>query len=181
MNIDRIAGAMTGGRPRADFAARVMAPIYGRPQPGFTVRVMDGLDAPKAGRGYRARRAAFLLVPAAIALIAGVMTVGPSRVDVPPAPAAPKLATSSREGRLPVPLQAPVATTPPRIARRATASAPVEEPAVAQLPPIYMIPALEGPPDITMKSIEPAAVAITPLAAPAPLTVPSLEGSKEKS
>ena len=181
MNIDRIAGAMTSGRPRADFTARVMAPIYGRPRPGFTARVVAQAFRPAdkpVAQTFRPAMAAALLVPAAIALAAGVMAVRAGRVDLPAAPAAPRLATASLEVRLPNPPEAAVATTSPRIARRATVSAPAEEPTVAQLPPsIYMIAALAGPDDIAMKSIEPAAFTIPALDAPAPLKVADLPGA----
>ena len=181
MNIDRIAGAMTGGRPRADFAARVMAPIYGRPRPGFTVRVMNGLDAPAAGRGHGTRRAALLLIPAAITLVAGVVALRGSRVDLPAAPIAPRLATA--------PTFSPAVETPPEVAqasrgaqaftpatRQAQTPAPAEH-APPEPPPIYMIAALEAPAEIAMTSIEPAAFTIPALDAPAPLKVPDLPGT----
>lgn len=181
MNIDHVAGAMTGGGPRADFTARVMAPIYGRPLPGFTARVMTALDAPASGRGGSpgARRAALLLVPAALALVAGVMTVRASRVDLPPAPDAPRVATA--------PAFYPAPKTPPTVAE-APPAGPVPQPAQAFTPaeravappepsPIYTVAALDGPADIAMKSIEPAEFTIPALEAPAPLKIADLPGS----
>ncbi|HUF25313.1 MAG TPA: hypothetical protein VMN81_14370 [Vicinamibacterales bacterium] len=182
MNIDRIAGAMTGGRPRADFTARVMAPIYGRPRPGFTSRVMNGLDAPAAGRGFSPGfRPALLLVPAAIVLIAGVMAVRASRVDLPAPPVAPSLATAPVfNPAMEAPPQAPrVAQAFRPATRQAQTPAPAEQ-APPEPPPIYMIAALEGPDDIAMKSIEPAAFTIPALDGPAPLKVADLKNSKEK-
>lgn len=181
MNIDRVAGTMTFGRPRADFPARVMAPIYGRPGPGFSARVMAGLDVPASGRkgGPGARRAALLLVPAALALVAGVMTVRASRLDPLSIPDAPRLATApafnAAMGTLPT--LAPASPVPP-VPRAAQVSRRVEA-AVAppELPAIFMIGALHGPDDIAIRSIEPAAFTIPALDAPAPLQVADLPGS----
>lgn len=181
MNIDRIAATMTVGRPRADFPARVMAPIYGRPGPGFTARVMTALDMRASGRrgSSGARRAALLLVPAALALVAGVVAVRASRVDPPPTPDAPRLATA--------PVFNPAIKTLPSVAqaapvghapRAAPASSPAEAPVMPpELPAIYMIGALQGPDDITIRSIEPAAFTIRALDAPAPLKVADLPGT----
>jgi hypothetical protein len=190
MNIDRIAGAMTGGRPRADFTARVMAPIYGRPRPGFTDRVMavaqgfSPANAP-AGRGFSrgARRAAFLLVSAAIALVAGVMAIRAARVDLPGLPVAPRLATAPRVPQAPQVAQVFRPANETRVAqavtpatRQAQTPAPAEH-APPEPPPIYMIAALDAPAEIAMKSIEPAAFTIPALDAPAPLKVPDLPGA----
>lgn len=181
MNIDRIAGTMTVGRPSADFAASVMAPIYGRPGPGFTARVMTGLDEPASGRRGTpgGRRAALLLVPAALTLVAGVMTVRASRVDPLPTPDAPRLATAPAFNPAvrtlsTVAQAAPVAHAP----RAARVSRPAEAPVVPpELPAIYMIGALEGPDDIAIRAIEPAAFTVPALDAPAPLKVADLPGT----
>jgi len=193
VSVDRVACAMTGGRPRAEFTARVMAPIYGRPRPGFTDRVVavaHGFSPANApvGRGFSPGFwHAFLLIPAALALAAGVMVARASRVDLPPAPAAPTLATAMPVAQAPEVAQvfrpvnaAPAAQALRPATRQAQRPAPADV-APSEPAPIYMIPALESPDDIAMKPIETRAVALTPLAAPAPLTVPSLDGSKEKS
>lgn len=183
MSTDRIARAMTCGRPRADFPARVMAPIDGRPRPGFTGRVMTGLEAAAAGRRASPgeRRAVFVLVPAALALIAGVMIVRDSRGDLPPAPVAPPVATA--------PAFSPAMETPPQVAQTSRAApaprvAQAFRPADASVAPspspsIYMIAALEGPAEIAVKSIEPAAFTMPALDVLAPLNVPDLKGFKE--
>jgi hypothetical protein len=186
MNIDRIARAMTGGRPRADFTARVMAPIHGRPRPGFTARVMAAAqgfspaNARTAGRSFNPGfRQALVLIPATVAIAAGVLVGRASRVELPVAPAAPTLATASLELRSAAPPQTPGMTTQRRVARHAMVS-PVEEEAPPELPAIYMIPALDGPDDIAMKSIEPAGFTIPALDGPAPLKIADLKNFKEK-
>lgn len=184
MTIDHIAGAMTNGRPRADFTARVMAPIYGRPRPGFTARVVAQAfrpaDAPAAHAFSPGFRQALILIPVAVALIAGVMAVRAARVDLPAMPVAPRLATA--------PVFSPAIEAPPLVAqafrpatRQAQTLEPAKEPAEAlELSLIYMIAALEGPADIAMKSIEPAAFTIPALDAPAPLKVADLKNFKEE-
>ena len=67
MTIDRVASAMTDGRPRDGFSPRVMARIDGRPAPGFTDRVMRRIDEPAARTSVPR---ALVIVPAAIALAA---------------------------------------------------------------------------------------------------------------
>lgn len=186
MNVDRVARAMTGGRPRADFTARVMAPICGRPRPGFTARVVA--QAAPLAQGFRpgARRAGFLLVPAALALGAGLMVARASRIDLPPAPAAPTLATATPAAQAwqvaqvfrPA-NQTPVARAFRPAAPGAHTTVPAEQ-APPDLPRIYTIPALEGPVDIAVRSIEVPAFTIRALDGPAPLTVSDLKGSKEQ-
>jgi hypothetical protein len=183
VSIDRVARAMTNGQPRADFTARAMAPIHGRVRPDFTARVMARLDAPPA-RPLRTRlalTAGVALVPAAIAVFA-VLTTRPAPVAVPPAP---RIAATPYDRALidvpPLPYNrwAPpfvFAPEPRRAARIEAPEAAVETSLDAS--PIYVIDALEGPPDIAMKSIEPAACTIPALAPPAPLTVPGLAGAR---
>lgn len=189
MNVDRVARAMTGGRPRAGFTDRVMAPIDGRPQPGFTARVMAQAfrpaDAPVAqglpvAQAFRPALRIALLFPAALLLAAGVIAWRSSHLNLPSAPTAPRLAVNAGD-LVPsgVASPTPVRTVNPRspIARHVPhtgfAAAPPEEPA----PSIYMIAALEGPSDIAMKSIEPAACTIPALDAPTPLKVTDLPGA----
>ena len=181
MNVDRVARAMTSGGPRAGFTDRVMAPIDGRPQPGFTARVMNGLDV---GRGFSpGARGALLLFPAALLLAAGVISWRASRVDLPAAPSAPRLAVGAPDlgpaDAPTLPAARPVKSRP--VVARHAPHTPHTETAVAPLPEsaprIYMIAALEGPSDIAMKSIEPAACTIPALDAPAPLKVTDLPGA----
>jgi hypothetical protein len=134
-------------------------------------------------------RQALILIPAAIALAAGVMAVRAARVDLPAAPIAPRLATAPAFRPA---IEAPPVAQVTRVAqvfrpadeqapRVAQAFRPAEQPVALPEPPsIYMIAALEGPDDIAMKSIEPAAFTIPALDAPAPLKVPDLKSSKEQ-
>lgn len=180
MTIDHAAKAMTAGRPRAGFTPRVMAVIEGRPAPGFTDRVMRRIDDPEArGIGIRA----LILVPAAIALAVAVVAWRIGQPVAPIAPEAPRVAAAPYDraaiGAPPLPPDRWIRTEAPiRIARR---DAQQDVPAAAALPepaPIYVIDALEKPPDIAMKSIEPAACTIPALDDPAPLKITDL---KEKS
>lgn len=185
MNIDRVAQVMTGGRPRAGFTARVMAPIDGRPSPGFTSRVMEGIDEP-AGRSVAAGRSfnsgfgrALILIPAALAVAAGTFLLARGAVRMPDVPGAPTLATNA--AGVPVPEAPPVAIRPaashsvraPHVAAVVSPTVPGPEPS-----PIYQIAALEGPAEIAVKDIQPAACTIPALDAPAPLTLKEI---KEKS
>lgn len=180
MTIDRVASAMTHGRPRAGFRPRVMAAIEGRPAPGFTDRVMRRLDEPEARTSVPR---ALVLVPAAIALVAAVVVWRIHANAVPIAPEAPRLTGVPYDraaiGAPPLPLDRWARKT--ARGRVAWRDAQIAEPPVAAFPepaPIYMIDALAGPSDITMKSIDPAAPLIAPLEGPAPLKIPDL---KEKS
>ena len=179
MNIDRVAQAMTDASgPRGwrgpsgpAFTARVMAPIEGRPSPGFTARVMNGLDAPRVAQGFSpAFSRALILVPAALVLAAGAVVLLRGSVRAPALPSAPVLATNGGPRVLPVPDVSPA----PATVVRSSGPQQVTEPAVSPAPPIYMIAALEGPPDIAVKNIEPAARTIPALDAPAPLKVSDL-------
>jgi hypothetical protein len=182
VSIDRVAGAMTNGRPRADFTARAMAPIHGRVRPDFTARVMARIDAPQAPplRRRLALTAGVALVPATIAAFV-VLTTRPVPFVVPPAPRI--AATPSDRAVIDVPSLpdnrwAPpfgFAPAPKRAARVEAPEAPAET--ALDATPIYVIDALEGPDDIAMKSIEPAACTIPALAPPPPLTVPGLAGA----
>lgn len=191
MNVDRVARAMTSGGPRAGFTDRVMAPIDGRPQPGFTARVVAQAFRPADTRAAQGLRVAqgfspaltltlALLVPAALLLAAGVISWRGSRVDLPAAPSAPRLAVGAPDLG---PTDAPTlpAVRPVKSRPMVARHAPHTEPAVslpeAPPPAIYMIAALEGPSDIAMKSIEPAACTIPALDAPAPLKVTDLPGA----
>ena len=145
---------MTGGRPRADFTAHVMAPIEGGPQPWFTARVMHRLDRPAR---RRITPGALILIPAALALVTGAMVLRGPRVARPTIPGAPPLASAASGPRM------PATPADPRTATRVIARAAAPEPEIVT-PQIYMIAALEGPAGIAMKSIEPASVAVTPLA-----------------
>lgn len=207
MNIDDVARRMTdnhGGRrgPAGPaFTARVMAPIHGRPRPGFTARVMNRIDEPGAvGRTFRSgfgrsfssgALRALILVPAAIALAAGVSVLRASRVVAPALPDAPRRATAEVEGpradatSLQTSLETPV-RAPRRTQRRAGQATAV----VPDAPPIYTIPALDGPSGLTLKPMLAPPVAIPALAGPAPLKITELPGaaggspsdiSKEKS
>lgn len=191
MNIDRVARAMTGGRPRAGFTTRVMAPIEGGPQPGFTARVMSRLDAPAPMGQARAFGPAFtaaLIIPGVIALLAGVTVFRASRIIVPALPGAPRLATgtfaaqpASPDGQAEQPHIGRDGARVAQAVRVAQTFRPANDVAIAPpepaAPAIYMIAALEGPPDIPMKTIEPAACTIPALEAPAPLKVTDLPGS----
>ena len=184
MNVDRVARAMTSGRPRAGFTDRVMAPIDGRPQPGFTARVVAQAFRPadtRVGRGFSpGARRALLLFPAALLLAAGVIAWRGSDVDLPVAPSAPRLAVAAPDlgpkGAPTLPADRSV-KSPPVVARHAAHTEPAIAPAELPAPAIYMIAALEGPSDIAMKSIEPAACTIPALDAPAPLKVTDLPGA----
>lgn len=186
MTIDRVAAAMTGGRGPSGpaFTARVMAPIEGRPQPGFTARVMEQVPqgfspaATRVGRGFSPGARAALLLPAALAVAIGIVAVRTSRATLPDAPAAPRLATGAFAGHPEAPnWQAAIEPLQPRGTRQSrppVVMAVLPEPAP---PAIYMIAALEGPDDIAMKSIDPAACTIPALEGPAPLKVPDLAGA----
>lgn len=184
MSIDRVARAMTGGQPRADFTGRVMAPILGRVRPDFTARVMARIEAAPARPSRRARltwaAAGVALVPVAIAAFA-VLTMRSAAMAVPPAPriaAMPYHRAAIDMPPLPYNRWAPplvLAPEPKRAARVEATEDPIDMPLDAA--PIYVIDPLDGPPEIAMKSIEPAACTIPALAAPAPLTVPGLAGA----
>lgn len=177
MNVDRIARAMTSGRPSRGFTGRVMAPIHGRPRPDFTKRVMDRLESREVPQSFSAVARPFsarvlLLVPAAIALAAVALVVrSAARVPAIPAPPAPRMAD--------VRLNAPVVVTPVvtpdtrRRQRSRPARAEVAATAAAD-PPIYTIAALEGPSDLEMKSIDPGSCTVAPLNGPAPIKVTDL-------
>jgi len=180
MTIDRVASAMTDGRPRDGFSPRVMARIDGRPAPGFTDRVMRRIDEPEA-RASLPR--ALVLVPAAITLVAAAVVWRIHAHAVPAAPEAPRLTAVPYDraaiGAPPLPLDRWARTTiPVRVSGRGEPGTVAPVAAFPEPAPIYMIDALEGPSDITMKSIDPAAPVIAPLEGPAPLKVPDL---KEKS
>ena len=170
MNIDRVAKLMTAGAARPGFTARVMAPIEGRPSPGFTARVMTGLDARRSRPAFGR---ALILVPAALGVIASAAyLLLPGAAHAPSLPGAPVLATKAglRVPGIP-PQEQPSPVRSVRASRPREVVAPPELPALA---PIYTIAALEGPANIAVKNIEPAARTIPALEAPAPLKIPDL-------
>lgn len=189
MRVDRVARAMTAGVPRAGFTDRVMAPIDGRPQPGFTARVVAQAFRPADTRlaqglpvaqGFSPALRIALLFPAALLLAAGIVAWRGSRMDLPTTPSAPRLAVAAPDLRpAAVPPLAPARTvkSQPLVARHVPPSAPAVALAETPAPAIYMIAALEGPSDIAMKSIEPAACTIPALDAPTPLKVTDLPGA----
>ncbi|MEX2270926.1 MAG: hypothetical protein WD690_05620 [Vicinamibacterales bacterium] len=194
MNIDRVARAMTGGRPTSIFTARVMAPIHGRPRPDFTARVVARVDGTGALRTRGLSRAALLLIPAAVAIAAGAVVLRSSRATLPLPPDAPAIAAALAPTTDPTGVTILLARTAVPLVTRPTASrrkgAVQQAQPSAPEPAIYMIDALEPPPDIAMKTIEPAAFTIPALDGPAPLRVsdlPATSGgspsgdSKEKS
>lgn len=192
MNVDRVARAMTDGKPTSTFTARVMAPLHGRPRPDFTARVMSRLDQPAAGGSFSSGIGrAVILVPAAVAIAAGAVVLRSSRVTLPPAPDAPRIVAalgvpSDAASMVALGRPAPTVTLLAHSKRSVRA---IQQPQAAT-PSIYMIDALDAPADITMKSIGPAPSTIPALDGPAPLTVTDLPGtpvgsgsrnSKEKS
>lgn len=178
MIVDRIARSMTAGTPSPSFTGRVMAPIHGRPRPDFTARVMAGLDAPVARTSRRAFTPALFLIPVAVALLAGVAGFRGTGVVVPEVPDAPPLARGAFVAQ-PARPDWEAARLKPRpgvvqASRLPVVTGMLAEPAA---PALYMIAALEGPLDISMKTIEPAACTIPALDAPAPLRVTDLPSS----
>ena len=178
MNVDRIARAMIAGGPTRGFTARVMAPIHGRPRPDFTARVMQRVAAAgQQPRAHSLRRRALVLVPAALAVAAGVVALRSYDFMTIATPAAPMLAFGA-PARTPVPspvagvLRASQTTRPSTRRPRALRTDVMPEAA-----PIYTIAALDAPSEIDLRPIGPSAPAVLPLAGPAPLKVTDLPGA----
>lgn len=188
MNIDRVARGMTAGHPKQGFTERVMAPIYGRPRPDFTARVMNRIDDESVAQGFIPAWVAQMSRPAFAAaalllLAAGLMILRANSPLVPPTPHAPRIAALPYSrgplGAPALPLDrwaipaAPAVRTPqaPRLA--AVRTEPVPE-----VLTIYTIAPLEAPAEIGLKAIGPQAPVIAPLEGPAPLKINEI---KEKS
>ncbi|MDQ3169432.1 MAG: hypothetical protein M3Q55_04735 [Acidobacteriota bacterium] len=188
--IDQAARAMTTGAPSEMFAERVMAPIRGVPQPGFTSRVMARLATPppRARRPIAARalRTA-LAVGSALAMMAALWRPGDGAIPVASAP----VLVSARIGE---PAFATPGTLPPRpigtprVGRRAASTARITQTTQSQaaigLPeperPLYRIAQLEPPAGLAIRAIASAPPGVAPLGLPTALIVPGLRFEKEK-
>jgi hypothetical protein len=179
-DIDRVASAMTTGTPGADFTARVMAPICGRPQPGFTWRVMARVDTAatraRSPLGARALRPA-LALGAAVAILAARWGTGDAPLPPTPAPVLVDARIGEAAFAVPAPFLQPFVSArvapQPATAERQTPGAP--EPFVTDA-----VSALNAPAPIVMRSIEPLSAAVPSLSGPAALAIPPLRVEKER-
>lgn len=180
--IDAVARAMTSGAPGDTFAARVMAPLYGRPQPAFRDRVMARLDAPRPRRKVRALHAA-LAAAAALVLVASWR----AETKLPAAPAPLLVDPRIGEQAFATPAAPAVQEARPTPYRARAGGATIAASGRGRAPelrtepgrPIYSIAALERPGDLSVPALAPAPPAITPLERPSALSVPGLRFERE--
>ena len=170
------------------------AVAHGRPRPGFTARVMAGLDAPRPHAGGRALRPA-LIAAGVMAFAASAVLLRPSELAMPPAPDAPRIAARPYDRELigipPLPYNRWAPKAAAAVTQRATAAAPSGAPAiapaltpaaseaVADATPIYRIAPLSPPRALAIASLDPPAATVAPLPGVPPLRVSDLHFEKE--
>ena len=187
--IDRVADAMTAGAPRADFADRVMAPIYGRPRRDFVARVMAGIDAapPPVPRRVSARIYGPAFAAGAVALVALVILWRPADVAWPVtgAPDAPRVSASLYNRDLieiPPPARsqrAPKTAGPTTRTARALPTTPIAPTTIAAVVSVYRIEPLAAPQELAIGSIDIPKTAVAPLQSVAPIYLAELRFKKE--
>lgn len=185
-SIDRVAHVMTSGAPSETFTARVMSPLCGAPQPGFSERVMARIEATRPRRRPFALQAAFAAAASLAILAAGSAWWAPNTLQMPVVPDAPPVAATLRDdsqysphaipehaGARPIPARTAEREKTTRLVR-SRATAPVDDETVPTTPSIYVIDPLSAPAELSVKALEAPTRATTPLPVPKLLALPDL-------